>query len=133
MTPTLGQFAELPLRLSQAQVEAFAQLTGDTNPVHLDADYAAQTPFGRPVAHGMLAASVFSRLLGTVLPGQGTLYLQQELEFRKPIYVDTDYTARITVLEVLPEKCRARMETLILNAEQQPVVRGTALVKYVPD
>jgi acyl dehydratase len=130
MKPTLGQTLREPLRFTQAQVEAFAALTGDDNPVHLDAEFAAGTPFGRPIVHGMLAAAVFSKLLGTRMPGNGTLYLQQQLEFRKPMYVEVDYTAQLKVLEVNEAKNRAVVETLILDAEGAAIVRGQAMVKY---
>lgn len=98
---------------SQEEVNQFAQVTGDKNPVHLDAEYAAKTMFKRPIMHGMLSASLFSKVFGTLFPGEGTIYLKQSLSFLKPMYVDTKYEAVFTVREVVKDKNRAVVETLI--------------------
>ncbi|MCE3227488.1 MAG: acyl dehydratase [Bacteroidetes bacterium] len=100
-------------KFSQEEVNQFAQVTGDKNPVHLDADYAAKTMFKRPIMHGMLSASLFSKVFGTLFPGEGTIYLKQSLSFLKPMYVDVTYEAVFTVKEVIKEKHRAVVETLI--------------------
>ncbi len=98
---------------SQTEVNQFAQVTGDKNPVHTDADYAAKTMFKRPIMHGMLSASLFSKVFGTLFPGEGTIYLKQSLNFLKPMYVDVTYEAVFTVKEVLKDKNRAIVETII--------------------
>lgn len=98
---------------SQTEVNQFAQVTGDKNPVHTDADYAAKTMFKRPIMHGMLSASLFSKVFGTLFPGEGTIYLKQSLNFLKPMYVDVTYEAVFTVKEVLKDKNRAIVETVI--------------------
>ena len=98
---------------SQTEVNQFAQVTGDKNPVHTDADYAAKTMFKRPIMHGMLSASLFSKVFGTLFPGEGTIYLKQSLNFLKPMYVDVTYEAVFTVKEVLKDKNRAIIETII--------------------
>lgn len=108
-----GQKYTHDFRFSQAEVEAFAQCTGDKNPVHLDAAYAARTMFKRPIMHGMLGASLFSKVFGTLFPGEGTIYLKQSLNFLKPMYVDTDYLAEFTVKDVVKDKNRAVIETVI--------------------
>lgn len=108
-----GQKYTHDFRFSQAEVEAFAQCTGDKNPVHLDAAYAAKTMFRRPIMHGMLGASLFSKVFGTLFPGEGTIYLKQSLNFLKPMYVDTDYLAEFTVKDVIKDKNRAVIETVI--------------------
>jgi acyl dehydratase len=100
-------------KFSQDEVSRFAEVTGDKNPVHLDAAYAAKTMFKKPIMHGMLSASLFSKVFGTLFPGEGTIYLKQSLSFLKPMYVDTDYEAVFTVKEVTKEKNRAIVETLI--------------------
>lgn len=100
-------------QFSQDEVNRFAEVTGDKNPVHLDADYAATTMFKRPIMHGMLSASLFSKVFGTLFPGEGTIYLKQSLAFLKPMYVDTAYQAVFTVKEVVKDKNRAVIETLI--------------------
>lgn len=104
-------------QFSQEEVNRFAEVTGDKNPVHTDADYAAKTMFKRPIMHGMLGASLFSKVFGTLFPGEGTIYLKQTLNFLKPMYVDTKYEAVFTVREVLKDKHRAIIETVITHAE----------------
>ncbi len=100
-------------KFSQDEVNRFAEVTGDKNPVHLDADYAAKTMFKRPIMHGMLSASLFSKVFGTLFPGEGTIYLKQSLNFLKPMYVDVAYEAVFTVKEVIKEKNRGIVETQI--------------------
>jgi acyl dehydratase len=91
-------------RFSQADVEAFAAVTGDTNPLHLDATFAAQTPFKRPIIHGMLGASIFTKVLGTEFPGYGSVYMAQTFEFLRPMFVETDYEVTFTVQTTDPVK-----------------------------
>lgn len=100
-------------QFSQEEVNRFAEVTGDKNPVHTDAEYAAKTMFKRPIMHGMLSASLFSKVFGTLFPGEGTIYLKQSLNFLKPMYVDVTYEAVFTVKEVLKDKHRAIIETVI--------------------
>jgi acyl dehydratase len=100
-------------KFSQDEVNRFADVTGDKNPVHLDAEYASKTMFKRPIMHGMLSASLFSKVFGTLFPGEGTIYLKQSLSFLKPMYVDTPYEAVFTVKELVKDKNRAVVETLI--------------------
>src|SRR6478735_5495960 len=92
---------------SQDEVSRFAEVTGDKNPVHLDAAYAATTIFKRPVMHGMLGAALFSKVFGTLFPGEGTIYLKQSLNFMRPMYVDIKYDAIFTVKELIKDKNRA--------------------------
>jgi acyl dehydratase len=108
-----GQTYTHDFNFSQADVIAFANATGDKNPVHLDEAYAAKTMFKRPIMHGMLSASLFSKVFGTLFPGEGTIYLKQTLNFLKPMYVDTDYVAEFIVKDVIKDKNRATIETLI--------------------
>jgi len=100
---------------SQADIIKFAEVTGDKNPVHLDANYAATTMFKVPIMHGMLGASLFSKVFGTLFPGEGTIYLKQSLAFMKPMFVDTVYEAVFTVKEINTEKHRATIETTIID------------------
>ena len=109
----VGQTYSHEFNFSQADVIAFANATGDKNPVHLDAEFAAKTQFKRPIMHGMLSASLFSKVFGTLFPGEGTIYLKQTLNFLKPMYVDTDYVAEFVVKDVIKDKNRATIETLI--------------------
>ena len=127
-----GQVYTHDFKFSQAEVAAFAQVTGDNNPVHLDPAYAAKTFFKKPIMHGMLGASLFSKVFGTLFPGEGTIYLKQSLSFLKPMYVDLDYVAEFGVKEVIKDKNRAVIETLIKDKTTGLVVTsGEAVVMNV--
>ena len=119
-------------RFTQKEVELFAEVTGDKNPVHLDADYAAKTMFKRPIMHGFLGGSVFSKIFGTLFPGEGTIYLKQSMAFMRPMFVDTDYEVRMNVKEVNKEKHRATVETIIADKTTgDTVISGEATVMNV--
>jgi acyl dehydratase len=107
---------------TQQQVEEFARVTGDNNPVHTDAAFAANTLFKVPIMHGMLGAALFSKIFGTLFPGEGTIYLGQTLNFLRPMYAGKEYEAVFTVKEVNTEKHRAIVETKIIDPETQKVV-----------
>lgn len=117
---------------SQQQVEEFARVTGDNNPVHTDAAYAANTMFKVPIMHGMLGAALFSKIFGTLFPGEGTIYLGQTLNFLRPMYAGKEYEAVFTVKEVMIDKNRALVETKIIDPETQKTVTvGEATVMNV--
>ena len=116
-------------KFTQEDVNRFAEATGDKNPVHLDAEYASKTMFKKPIMHGMLSASLFSKVFGTLFPGEGTIYLKQSLSFMRPMFVDTDYVAEFTVKEIIMEKNRAIVETVIKDKlTQQVCTSGEATV-----
>ena len=124
----INQTYKHEFQFSQDEVNRFAEVTGDRNPVHTDAAYAARTMFKKPIMHGMLSASLFSKVFGTLFPGEGTIYLKQSLSFLKPMYVDTRYTAEFTVKEVVKEKNRAVVETVIKDPEGKTCTSGEATV-----
>ncbi len=114
-------------RFTQADVIAFARVSGDDNPLHLDADFAASTPFKRPIIHGMLGASVFTKVLGTQWPGAGSVYLKQTLEFLRPMFVDTDYEAVFKVISVNADKHIAEISTEIFDLQTNKITtKGVA-------
>jgi acyl dehydratase len=115
-------------QFSQDEVTRFAEVTGDRNPVHIDPEFAAKSMFRRPIMHGMLSASLFSKVFGTLFPGEGTIYLKQSLNFLKPMYVDTKYEAVFTVKDVQKDKNRAVVETLIKNADGLVCTSGEATI-----
>ena len=115
---------------TQEQVNDFAKITGDNNPIHLDEEYAAKSKFGKRIIHGYLGASIFSKLFGTEYPGYGTMFLKQTLTFWGPMYVDDTYFAVITLLEVYPEKARALFSTKILDRDDKVILEGEALIKH---
>jgi 3-hydroxybutyryl-CoA dehydratase len=122
-----GQSAELTRVASAAVVEAFAELSGDTNPVHLDEAYARSTSFGGRIAHGMLAAAFISAVLGTRLPGPGAIYLTQSLRFRRPIRLGDSVTARVRVKALDPGRGHATLATLC-EVNGKTAVDGEAVV-----
>jgi acyl dehydratase len=117
----LGQVYKEAFSFSQEDVNRFAELTGDTNPIHIDPSYAANTIFKKPIMHGILGASVLSKVLGTQFPGEGTVYLKQEMNFKRPMYVDHMYEAVMTVKEINKEKHIAIIETKIVEKESGKV------------
>ena len=122
-----GMSARLTRRLDEEAVRTFAALTGDVNPVHLDAAYAAETPFKRPIVHGMLTASLISAVLGTQLPGKGAIYVSQSSQFRAPVYVGDDVTAEVTVTAIDTRRRRVTFATRCLVGDKE-VLRGEAVL-----
>lgn len=126
----IGDTFEHHFSFSQEDVVLFAKVTGDNNPVHLDEEYAANTIFKRPIIHGMLGATVFSKVFGTMFPGEGTIYLNQNLQFLKPMLVNVEYTAQFEVVEIDREKHRATIKTIVINDEGKKVVDGSAILMH---
>lgn len=114
---------------SQQDVNLFAQVTGDNNPIHLDEEKAAQSIFKRKIIHGFLGGSVFSKVFGTMWPGYGTIYMEQDLQFKRPMVVDHNYTAAFEALEILP-KNKAIIRTQVLDEDQKLVIDGKAEIIY---
>lgn len=114
---------------NQSNVNTFAQITGDNNPIHLDADFAAKTIFGRPIVHGFYSASVFSMVFGTKFPGEGTIYLYQDMKFLAPVFVDQPYKATFEVLEVNTEKRIGVVKCTLEDENGKVVIEGTAKLK----
>ncbi len=124
----IGQKASYVRRLEERDLVLFAAVSGDRNPLHLDANYAATTPFNQRIAHGMWTAGLISAALAMELPGPGGIYLGQTLEFRAPVFVGDTITVR---LEVLSKRDKNRILSLSCDASNQDdrtVVRGEARV-----
>ena len=124
----VGDTAEITRTIEQADVQAFADLTGDHNPIHVDESFAKTTRFGRRIAHGMLTASLISSVLASKLPGEGSVYLGQTLQFVAPVFPGDEITARVTVREIREDKPILKLETLCLNQRGDVVIRGEATV-----
>jgi 3-hydroxybutyryl-CoA dehydratase len=120
--------AETLSRLVNAEdIEAFAAVTGDNNPVHLDAEYAATTAFGERIAHGMLSAGYISAVLGTRLPGPGAIYLSQTLSFKRPVKIGDTVETTCTVTAIDPVKARVTI-ACVCKVAGKTVVEGEAVV-----
>lgn len=126
----VGQEAEASRCFTMEEVRQFAALSGDNNPLHVDESYAEKSRFGRCVVHGILVSGLISKVLGTQLPGEGSIYLAQELSFRKPVYVGDTVTARVRITEIRPEKKIITLETNVYNQEDQCVILGMAKMLY---
>ncbi len=128
MPVQVGDTATRTLTVTDAIVRTFAEVSGDTNPLHLDDAYAATTRFGKRIAHGMIAASVISAILGNDLPGQGTIYLSQELKFRAPVFIDDTITATVAVTAYRDDKRIATLRTTCTNQAGETIMDGDAVV-----
>jgi len=127
-TIRIGDKATVEKSITEEDVRVFARVSGDTNPVHLDEDYAKGTIFRGRVAHGMLTAAIISTVLGTKLPGPGTIYLHQTLKFLAPVRLGDTVVAEVEVLEREPERRRIRLATRC-RVRDKVVLDGEALVQ----
>ena len=124
---TLGQSAEMRRVVGAADIAAFAEVSGDNNPVHLDDAYARTTPFGERIAHGMLSGAYISAVIGTQLPGPGTIYLSQTMRFRRPVRIGDEVTARVTIKAMDSAKGHVTLDT-VCEVNGKAVVDGEALI-----
>jgi 3-hydroxybutyryl-CoA dehydratase len=131
-TPTfeVGAKASRTQTISDEVIRAFADLTGDHNPIHLDDGYATDTRFGRRIAHGMIAASLISATLANDLPGPGTVYLSQTLHFKAPVYPGETITATVEVKALRPDKPLATLATTCTKQDSTVVLEGEAVVLF---
>ena len=128
MNFNVGDTAEITKTIEQADIDAFAEVTSDHNPVHVDEEFAKTTRFGRRIAHGMLTASLISSVLANKLPGEGSVYLGQTLQFVAPVFPGDEITARVTVKQVRDDKPILKLETICMNQRDEIVIRGEATV-----
>jgi acyl dehydratase len=125
---TTGEQYSHKFKFTQEDVANFAKMTGDTNPLHLDAAYAETTIFKKPIMHGFLGGSIFSKVLGTLFPGKGTVYLKQSMEFLRPMFVEEEYEATFVIREVFAKDGKASIETLVKDSRGKTTIKGDALV-----
>jgi len=123
-----GDTASLSKIISDDDIRAFANATGDHNPLHLDDEFAKQTRFGRRIAHGMLSASLISAVIADELPGAGSIYLGQTVQFVAPVFPGDIVTARVTVTSIREDKPIVKLETICTNQRDEVVVKGEATV-----
>lgn len=128
----VGDRAQLIRTLGLQDIQLFAAVSGDVNPAHLDIDYAKDTPFHGVIAHGLWGGSLISAILGTQLPGPGTVYLDQSLHFSRPVRLGDTVTASVTCTAKNDETHRATFDCLVVNQRGETVIRGVAEV-LVPE
>lgn len=124
---SVGMEANFAKVISDADITSFAEVSGDTNPMHLDDAYASKTRFGGRIAHGMLSAGLISAVIGTRLPGPGAIYMSQSLRFRAPVKPGDRASARVTITKIDPVKRRATL-TCTVHVGETLVVDGEAMV-----
>ncbi|MEP5765435.1 MAG: MaoC/PaaZ C-terminal domain-containing protein [Halieaceae bacterium] len=125
---TIGQTAEYSKTIEERDIQLFAAVSGDVNPVHLDADFAAGTPFKERIAHGMLTGAIISAALALELPGPGTIYLGQSLRFRLPVKIGDTVTVKLEVTEKRDAKGIVTLNCKALNQAGKTVASGSAEV-----
>ncbi len=124
----IGDRAEFSKTISEADVYLYAGITGDLNPAHINEPYAAKTFFKTRIAHGMLPAGFISAVIGTKLPGAGTIYISQSIQFKAPVQFGDTITASVEVVDLNTEKNRARLRTVCENQDGVTVLDGEAMV-----
>jgi len=123
-----GDTASLSKTISDSDIRAFAEVSSDHNPLHLDESFAQQTRFGRRIAHGMLSASLISAVIANELPGQGSIYLGQTLRFVAPVFLGDTVEARVTVTGIREDKQIVKLDTVCMNQRNEVVIKGEATV-----
>jgi 3-hydroxybutyryl-CoA dehydratase len=125
---SIGQSAEFTKTVTETDVVMYAGITGDFNPMHVDEVAAKQSRFGSRIAHGMLTAGFISAGIGMKLPGPGAVYMGQTLRFTKPVRIGDTVTARLEVIELIPEKKRLKLSTQCRNQEGVVLIEGEATI-----
>lgn len=130
MNYEIGQFEKVSKTISETDVYLFAGISGDFNPVHVNKIEAEESLFGKQIAHGILAGSLLSNVIGMKLPGPGTIYMEQDLKFKKPVYIGDTLTAYAEIAEIINEsKNILKLSTWIVNQCNENVIEGYAIVK----
>ena len=124
----VGDRAQFAKTISENDIYLFAGITGDFNPAHVNEEYAKNTFFKTRIAHGILTAGLISAIIGTKLPGPGTIYMRQDLQFLAPVHIGDTISACVEVIEVIPEKNRVKLKTYCVNQENTTVLDGEAMV-----
>ena len=124
----VGMKAHTSKTITETDVILFAGVSTDINPVHLDEEAAKKGIFGKRVAHGILVSGLISAVLGNKLPGPGSIYMGQELKFLAPVFIGDTITAEVEIVELIPEKCRIKLNTTCYNQDGKVVIAGSALI-----
>lgn len=124
----IGDTAELSKQFSEDDITTFSNLSLDHNPIHLDEAYASETRFGKRIVHGMLSASLISAILGNILPGHGSIYMNQEISFKAPVYIGDTITAQVEITDINIEKSIVTLKTICKNQTGEMVIDGSAVL-----
>ncbi|KPL07314.1 enoyl-CoA hydratase [bacterium SM23_57] len=124
----IGDSASISKTFTDDDVLTFANISGDKNPIHLDEDYAAKTRFGKRLVHGILTSGLISALLGMELPGPGSIYIKQTLNFRAPVFIGDTITVKVTVTNIRKDKPIITLDTICTNQDEILVIDGEAVL-----
>ena len=124
----IGDTADYTRLITNQEVEAFAAVSGDHNPLHLDPEYAATTPFGECIAHGMLTGALISAAIAMQLPGPGSVYLSQNIQFRAPAFLGDTLTVTLTVTDKHAKRPWVTLQCEVTNQDGEAIARGEAQV-----
>jgi 3-hydroxybutyryl-CoA dehydratase len=128
----VGEKESVTVTVTDEMVRAFAELSGDRNPVHLDDEFASKTRFKKRIAHGMLLGSLLSRVAGMMLPGPGTIIISQDIRYKGPCYIGDTVTAEIVVLHVRADKPIIKVSSRVTNHKGEQLIDGGAILYYDP-
>ncbi|MBQ6197296.1 MAG: MaoC family dehydratase [Lachnospiraceae bacterium] len=127
----LGQTSIYVKKITESDILGYADLVGDYNNAHVNKEEAKKSVFGGQIAHGMLIGSYISTIFGMQLPGSGAIYLEQQFQFKKPVYVGDTITAKVTLIDILNKKKGVyKFDTTVSNQNGEKVIEGYALIKY---
>ena len=127
----IGMSYKLSKAFSRNEVLLFSELSLDNNPVHIDKEYGKNSRFKENIVHGFLSGSLFSAIIGTKLPGEGSIYMSQEMNFRRPIYIDQEITSIVTIIEINSTKRTVLLTTTCVDTEDNILIEGFAKVKIL--
>lgn len=128
---SIGQSASLKKTFSFEEVKCFCDLTGDHNPLHCDEEFAKKTRFGRCIVHGTFYTAVIGTLMGTKLPGYGTILIAEEYKFMKPVFIDDTITFHLEIVEIQKEKQKIILNAICYNQNNEIVLEGKTITKIV--
>jgi acyl dehydratase len=131
MAYSVGDKAIVKKVFTAEEVELFAVLSTDKNPVHLDDTYSATTIFKKRIVHGFLVGSLISAVLGNKMPGNGSIYLSQTMNFKRPVYLNDEVTCIVEIMEIIPEKSIYKLNTNCYNSNNEIVIEGNAVIKWL--
>ena len=124
----VGQKAELKKKITEKDIQQFAELTGDNNPVHINNEFAERTIFKKKIAHGFLSASFISTVIATKLPGPGSIYLKQTLKFLAPVFIDEEIVVNVSITEVNKERGRVNLLTECFKSGNKILTGGAEIL-----
>lgn len=126
----VGQMAELMTVFTEEKVVQFADISNDHNPIHLDREYASKSRFGKRIVHGFLVGSLISAVIANVMPGEGSIYVNQNLNFKRPVFWNDEIRAKVVITNIDVEKSLIELSTVCINQCGKNVIEGTAVIYY---